>query len=103
MLADHADKLGNAGCNDWKWPSDWTQDEREEFATLMVEDNVSRKRENFTDEDWRDVKEMSASGREWGPPDWWVALVLGKMLTGEVTPSNVRGPAMGSQHPQGDF
>jgi hypothetical protein len=32
FLTDHADRLGNDGCNDWEFPADWTEQERIDFV-----------------------------------------------------------------------
>lgn len=76
FLASASERLSLNGCNDWDWPVDWTEEERKEFATIMVSDNVGRNPEDFTEEDKQDVEELTKHG----PPDWWVALVLGKIL-----------------------
>ena len=39
MLEDHADVLGNRGCNDWKYPEDWTSDECIDFSRRFHEWN----------------------------------------------------------------
>jgi hypothetical protein len=84
MLSNHASILGEAGCNDWKWPADWTQDERLEFVTLMVSDNVSRAPADFTEEDEEDVENMASNDTDYGPPDWLVAQVLATIIEKEV-------------------
>lgn len=32
FLKDLADKYGNAGCNDWRWPKDWSSKQRHKWA-----------------------------------------------------------------------
>ncbi len=32
FLKEYADRLGRDGCNDWRFPSDWTVLEKEEFV-----------------------------------------------------------------------
>lgn len=41
FLEDLGNKYGNAGCNDWQWPDDWTQDERDEFIRSYNNHNGS--------------------------------------------------------------
>ena len=56
MLVDMADVLSCRGCNDWKWPEQWTQDERRELATQMVIDNVRKRSvDELTDEEKADI------------------------------------------------
>jgi hypothetical protein len=31
FLDDYSDRLGNDGCNDWDWPTDWTREQCDEF------------------------------------------------------------------------
>ena len=35
FLHEYADRLGNDGCNDWWFPDDWTQAERDEIVMAM--------------------------------------------------------------------
>jgi hypothetical protein len=39
FLDDYSDSLSNAGCNDWKFPLDWTTAERQEFCRMFHELN----------------------------------------------------------------
>lgn len=32
FLEQLSEKMSNAGCNDWEWPEDWSQSERDKFA-----------------------------------------------------------------------
>ncbi len=78
LLQEASESLSNAGCNDWKWPADWTPAERLELARAMVADNVQCTERELTADLEAEAAEL-VSG-PWGPPDWWVALYLAKQL-----------------------
>lgn len=78
LLSAAAEDFSNHGCNDWKWPADWTSDKRRELATAMVEANIGRPRHAFTASDVTEVE--SLCNGDYGPPDWWVMKFLGKQL-----------------------
>jgi trimethylamine:corrinoid methyltransferase-like protein len=66
------------GCNDWKWPEDWSHAARVRFARAMVADNTKRTPRQFTAEDKEKVESMAEG--EYGPPDWWVMAFLASQL-----------------------
>ena len=72
-------KFANHGCNDWKWPTAWTVNQRWEFAREMAIANV--KGRELTEEDQRDIAEFCRE--EFGPPDWWVMTFLATKLQGK--------------------
>lgn len=39
FLEEYRDRLGNDGCNDWDYPSDWTEEDRETFCREYSEWN----------------------------------------------------------------
>lgn len=78
LLDDHADNLGNLGCNDWSWPTDWNGHDRLSLATAMVADNCGVAIAELTSAR-RDEATNLAAG-PYGPPDWWVARFLAKQL-----------------------
>lgn len=39
MLEELSDRYGNDGCNDWKFPDDWTDEEVDEFGKLFSKAN----------------------------------------------------------------
>lgn len=80
MLRDHAENLGNRGCNDWNWPADWTPEERLEFARMMVRDNISFIGDTLPAEAEKEATDMVKHGSS----DFWVASVLSRLLRGEA-------------------
>lgn len=81
LLQEASQLYANHGCNDWKWPANWTPVDRENLADAMVRDNVGYS--NLRDEDVEDIYGLIAG--DYGPPDWWVMLFLSKQLAMEAT------------------
>jgi hypothetical protein len=81
LLHRAADQMGNAGCNDWQWPADWTREERREFATALVAENVRKAPAELGKDELAEVRHLTR-GKE-GPPDWWVARFLAKQMGGQ--------------------
>ena len=81
LLALASEEFGSHCCNDWKWPKDWTPEDREEFSRAIVADNVQAIRKEPSAEDERDAAELAAGN--YGPSDWWVMVFLGKELQRE--------------------
>ena len=75
MLELASDQFSNHGCNDWRWPDDWTQKEREGLAKAMTVQNFGRP---MTQEEEQDAVDIAKC--EFGPPDWWVMDFLGQKL-----------------------
>lgn len=78
LLERASNEFVNHGCNDWKWPEGWTEADKLEFATCIVEDNVGRPRDKFNPLDIEDRDTLARGGL--GPSDWWVMLFLGRKL-----------------------
>lgn len=76
LLVLAAGKFSNHGCDDWKWPVDWTLEERYQLALAMQRDTVCGRL--LMAEEIEDVRGW-ADG-DFGPPDWWVMRFLGKEL-----------------------
>jgi hypothetical protein len=38
LLGEASDEFSNHGCNDWKWPKDWSRNDRKEFMDRFVEE-----------------------------------------------------------------
>ncbi len=67
LLDAYADRLGNAGCNDWTYPAWMTPGNRLTLARACSEDD----------------REFCATD-EFGPPDFAVAIALRDMLREEA-------------------
>jgi hypothetical protein len=78
LLEAASSQFSRHGCNDWKWPEDWTGAERFAFADAMVRDNVGKPTGRLTAEQREQV--AGYTDGEYGPPDWWVMAFLGKRL-----------------------
>ena len=70
MMDAHADDLSNRGCNDWKWPKNWSAGLKREFARAFIRHNERRE---------PDMAEVEAQVKD-GLPDFAVARVLSEML-----------------------
>jgi hypothetical protein len=69
LLEKASEEFSNHGCNDWKFPGDWSLEEKRELVKAMHEENRSPGDYNANQLDM---------------PDWWVMSFLGKYLRGEV-------------------
>jgi hypothetical protein len=78
LLKAASSQFSSHGCNDWEWPDDWTHAERLALSEAMVRDNVRKPTGELTAGERQDAEEMAKG--EYGPPDWWVMLFLGKRL-----------------------
>ncbi len=84
LLETASGQFSNNGCNDWKWPEDWTQAERLAFTEAMVRDNVRKKPTGkLTPAELEEIASLAEG--EYGPPDWWVMTFLGRQLNPEDT------------------
>ncbi len=81
LLDRAAGALSNRGCNDWRWPANWSPEERQRLAEAMVADNLRKSVDQLTDAEI-DEACTHATG-EFGPPDWWVARFLARKLIEE--------------------
>lgn len=57
FLEQASDEFSNHGCNDWDFPDDWTEKEKQEFVKKMYEDNGDPENYNPNHLDM---------------PNWWV-------------------------------
>lgn len=73
LLEEASEVMSNRTCNDWKWPDDWTLEERREFAEAMQIDNNPST--DLSEEDSENLW-----NHEYGPDDWWVMSFLAKKL-----------------------
>ena len=81
LLEEASDTLSNNGCNDWKWPPDWSLMDRNELCVQMISDNTGRSPEEFNKVDLEELERMQKG--TYGPPDWWIAAFLaGRMKNG---------------------
>jgi hypothetical protein len=81
LLERAAEQFSNAGCNDMRWPNNWSEEERRLLAVAMVKDNTKRAEAEFNREDHETVDSMV--NQEHGLTDWWVMLFLGDKLCGQ--------------------
>jgi hypothetical protein len=81
MLGLAADDFANHGCDDWKWPADWSAEDRRAFAAAMHEANNRKPEADFGAHEREDL-EHDLKG-EYGPPNWWVMRFLAARLRGE--------------------
>lgn len=68
LLEKASEEFSNHGCNDWKFPVDWTVEERREIVKKMYEENGDP--ENY------DPKHLHV-------PDWWIMSFLADQLKGK--------------------
>lgn len=81
FLEQAAEIFSNHGCSDWRWPEDWSADDRREMATLMVLENVhAASPSELTEGDREDVDRFCDG--IYGPPNWWVMQFLTRRLRG---------------------
>lgn len=73
LLRGASDMYSNHGCNDWKWPADWSQVDRLAFAAYCFGADA-------------EAVEYASKG-EYGPPDWLVMEKLSDMLEEEAEKS----------------
>lgn len=69
MLEMAADKFSNHGCNDWNWPADWTEDEKDICRQSM---SIANNDQSYDPEDWEYVG------------DWQMMSFLSKVLREEA-------------------
>lgn len=65
FLEDLSERMGNAGCNDWRWPADFTPEQRKALSKACAEFNGAPTEEY---------------GNEFGPPDFVVVDYLARCL-----------------------
>lgn len=82
FLDEAADEFVLRGCSDWKWPKDWSSEERRAFALAIHEDNNGKALSEFTDHEKEDL-DNDLKG-EFGPPDWWVMRSLASWLRNDA-------------------
>lgn len=68
FLDDHAETLGNNGCNDWTWPKHWNEAYRREFL------------ERFNDGEDIPVEYH----HKYGPSDFMVLAFIVQMVKEEI-------------------
>jgi hypothetical protein len=79
MLEKASGKLASEGCNDWKWPEDWTPQERMQLVgAMMVANFKGRPISQFTPEELEELENFCKG--DYGPPNWWIAVFIGRWL-----------------------
>ena len=82
MMSAYADRLGNDTCEDWKWPADWSIDDRIAFIDIFHEANGACDSELWAIEE---DKERVREGSEYGIQSSCAALALAHVLRTEAT------------------
>jgi hypothetical protein len=77
LLELASEKFSNKGCNDWDWPADFTDEDRQKMAAAMVAGNVGKSVSQLTADETAEVADLARRG----PPDWWVMSFLAKRLS----------------------
>ena len=83
LLDRAASDMSNAGCNDWEWPANWTNEQKKELTIAIMEDNLKKGLDEFTEDEKEELEHYVLGSH--GPSDWMVARFLAEQLLKQNT------------------